>query len=130
MDYKILLLIAMIFFHIIDDYYLQGFLARAKQKSWWEQNYPDKLYKYDYIMALVEHAFSWAVMINIPAIIYVLICGITFPTLLFIDLFIANIIAHAYVDNVKANLLKINLSIDQLIHIFQIILTWLLYVFF
>lgn len=130
MDYKILLLIAMIFFHIIDDYYLQGFLARAKQKSWWEKNYPDKLYKYDYIMALVEHAFSWAVMINIPAIIYVLICGITFPTLLFIDLFIANIIAHAYVDNMKANLLKINLSIDQLIHIFQIILTWLLYVFF
>lgn len=130
MDYKILLLIAMIFFHIIDDYYLQGFLARAKQKSWWEKNYPDKLYKYDYIMALVEHAFSWTVMINIPAIVYVLICGITFPTLLFIDLFIANIIAHAYVDNVKANLLKINLSIDQLIHIFQIILTWLLYVFF
>ena len=130
MDYKILLLIAMLFFHIIDDYYLQGFLASAKQKVWWEKNYPDKLYKYDYIMALIEHAFSWTVMINIPAITYVLILGINFPTLLFIDLFIANIIAHAYVDNMKANLLKINLIGDQLIHIFQITLTWLVYIFF
>ena len=31
--YKILLLLAMIFLHIVDDYYLQGWLASAKQKS-------------------------------------------------------------------------------------------------
>jgi hypothetical protein len=27
-------LMAMLFLHIVDDYYLQGFLASAKQKSW------------------------------------------------------------------------------------------------
>lgn len=42
----------MIFSHIIDDYYLQGWMASAKQKSWWEQNAPDKLYKYDYLVVL------------------------------------------------------------------------------
>ena len=50
--YKILLLLTMIFLHIVDDYYLQGWLASAKQKSYWEQNAPDELYKHDYIMAL------------------------------------------------------------------------------
>ena len=44
---KIFILLLMIFLHIVDDYYLQGWLASAKQKSYWEQNAPDKLYKYD-----------------------------------------------------------------------------------
>ena len=39
----------MIFCHIVDDYYLQGKLASMKQKSWWEKNAPDRLYKYDYL---------------------------------------------------------------------------------
>ena len=55
----VILLLSMIFCHIVDDYYLQGFLASAKQKSWWEKNLPNKLYKNDYIIALFEHAFSW-----------------------------------------------------------------------
>ena len=33
--------VCMIFCHIIDDYYLQGWLASAKQKIWWEKNAPD-----------------------------------------------------------------------------------------
>ena len=49
---KIALLIFMIFAHIIDDYYLQGWLVSAKTKNWWEKNAPDKLYSKDYIMAL------------------------------------------------------------------------------
>lgn len=35
--YKIVILFTMIFCHIVDDYYLQGWLASAKQKSWWEK---------------------------------------------------------------------------------------------
>lgn len=35
-----------IFFHIVDDYYLQGWLASAKQKSYWKENAPDKLYEF------------------------------------------------------------------------------------
>ena len=30
------ILILMLFAHIVDDYYLQGWLASAKQKKWWE----------------------------------------------------------------------------------------------
>lgn len=123
----ILLLIGMLFFHIVDDYYLQGFLATAKQKSWWEKNYPDEMYKYDYIMALIEHAFSWTVMIHIPAVFYVIICGIEVPSSIIV-LFIANLFIHAYTDNKKANLLEINLIQDQVIHIGQIVLTWFVYI--
>jgi hypothetical protein len=124
----ILLLIGMLFLHIVDDYYLQGFLASAKQKSWWEKNCPNPLYKKDYIMALVEHAFSWTVMIHIPIIIYSVIFSIEISLVIFIILFIANWLVHALVDNAKANLLKINLIQDQLLHIIQIVGTWLIYI--
>ena len=67
---KTILLLTMLFCHIVDDYYLQGWLASAKQKSWWEKNAPDKLYKNDYIMALCEHAFSWTFMIMLIPTIY------------------------------------------------------------
>ena len=127
MDYKVLLLIGMLFFHIVDDYYLQGFLAQAKQKSWWEKNYPQPLYKYDYIMALIEHAFSWTVMIHIPIVVYVFVCGIEVPNLMFIGWFVYNLISHAFTDNQKANLLEINLIQDQLWHIVQIVWTWWIY---
>ena len=127
MDYKVLLLIGMLFFHIVDDYYLQGFLASAKQKSWWENNYPNKLYQHDYIMALIEHAFSWTVMIHIPIIVYVSVCGLEVHSSFFIFWFFWNLLTHAYVDHIKANLLAINLIQDQAIHIIQIIFTWLLY---
>ena len=56
----------MIFCHIVDDYYLQGWLASAKQKKYWEENAPDKMYKHDYIWALIMHSFSWAFMVMLP----------------------------------------------------------------
>lgn len=52
------ILIFMIFCHIIDDYFLQGILASMKQKVWWKENYPDKIYSKDYLMALFMHSFS------------------------------------------------------------------------
>ena len=113
------LLVAMMFCHIVDDYYLQGWLASAKQKSWWEKNTPDKLYKHDYIAALICHAFSWSVMITLPLIIYMKgnlgWFWFSLPV---------NWTIHALVDNWKANLKKINLITDQSIHLGQILLTW------
>ena len=117
---KLFLLFLMLFMHIVDDYYLQGWLASAKQKSWWEQNAPNKLYKYDYLIALFMHSFSWSFMIMLPYHIYILLFGGTFYPILFIG----NLIIHMYVDNMKANLKKINLIQDQLIHMIQIIITW------
>ena len=119
---KYILLLAMIFCHIVDDYYLQGFLASAKQKSWWEKNSPDKLYENDYIMALCEHAFSWTFMIMIIPTIYTYYHSLSYIAIL--NMFSLNWTIHCIVDNLKANKKKINLIQDQLIHIGQIILTW------
>ena len=69
MNYKFLILLLMVFCHIIDDYYLQGWLADGKQKSWWKAlpNYSDK-YKYDYIMVLLTHSFVWTFCIMLPVL--------------------------------------------------------------
>lgn len=120
---KILLLLVMIFLHIVDDYYLQGWLASAKQKSYWEQNAPDKLYKHDYIMALFMHSFSWAFMIMIIPAVYTLIVAANIP--LIVALFVGNLCMHMITDDKKANRKEINLIQDQLIHLAQIVFTWI-----
>lgn len=127
---KILLLLAMIFLHIVDDYYLQGWLASAKQKSYWEQNAPDKLYKRDYIMALFMHSFSWAFMIMLIPTIYALTVAtsINVATIMIVIFFVFNLCLHMYTDNQKANKKKINLIQDQLIHLTQIAGTWVFFV--
>ena len=111
----------MIFMHSVDDYYLQGWLASAKQKSWWEKNAPSPLYANDYKMALVCHGFSWAFMTMIPlAISNYNLCWCVFV--------VANMIIHCFIDNLKANKLKINLVTDQLLHIAQLTISYILYI--
>lgn len=121
---NIFLLLFMIFCHIVDDYYLQGWLASAKQKKWWEDNAPQNLYKYDYLWALLMHSFSWSFMIMLP-IFFSSNFTVTGTMLSF---FLWNVFIHAFIDNLKANEFKINLWHDQLIHMCQIVVTWLLYV--
>ena len=121
----IIVLIGMFFAHLVDDYYLQGWLASAKQKKWWEKNAPNPLYKFDYLMALFCHAMSWSIMTFSPIIIYSL-CNSIDLNWFYLALPI-NLIIHAFVDNLKANKLKINLIIDQSIHFIQILTTWLIF---
>ena len=110
----------MIFCHILDDFCLQAYwLSSGKQKFWWEEHAPNKLYKYDYIWALLMHSFSWAFMIMLPiALVYEFNVS-----KFFVYIFILNIIVHAITDNEKANKFTINLWVDQLIHLSQITLT-------
>ena len=109
----------MIFMHVIGDYNLQGWLASAKQKEWWEKNSPQKLYRNDYIWALIMHAFSWTFMIMLPiAVDYYFYIDNTF-----IVIFCVNWVIHAIVDDLKANAKVINLWVDQIIHLAQIIIT-------
>lgn len=119
-----MLLLSMLFCHIVDDYYLQGWLASAKQKKYWEglPNYSDK-YKFDYIVALFMHSMSWAFMIMLPIAIYNRFEVGT----LFFGMYIFNTLFHAFVDNAKANWLIINLVQDQLLHIAQIVFTWMMF---
>lgn len=113
-------LLLMVFCHIVDDYYLQGWLASAKQKEWWKENAPDALYQHDWLWALIMHAFSWTFMIMLPiAYFYDFYIG-----WLFIVVFGINVFCHAYTDNLKANARNINLWLDQIIHLFQIVLTF------
>lgn len=121
----ILILLCMFFMHIVDDYYLQGILASMKQKSWWEKNAPDLLYKNDYKMALAEHAFSWTFMMMLPIVIYTAIIGTMLPIWFIVVFFVLNVTIHALVDNAKANEKTINLIQDQSVHFIQIICTWL-----
>ena len=116
---NLFIILAMIFCHIVDDYYLQGWLASAKQKKWWEENAPQKLYNHDYIMALIMHSMSWSFMIMLPI---AFMKGFNINNL-FLIVFVENTIIHAVVDDLKANRLKINLWQDQIIHICQIIIT-------
>lgn len=111
----------MLFFHIIDDFYIQAaWLSSGKQKSWWQKNAPDELYKYDYIWALIMHSFSWAFMIMMP-VAYFKEFAIDS---VFVVIFIVNVALHACCDNLKANNKKINLWHDQLFHLAQILATF------
>lgn len=124
---KIIILLTMIFLHICDDYYLQGILANLKQRSWWRENAPNKMYRHDYIISLFEHAFSWTFMIMLP---------ITLKTLIhkndlivgYCIVFVCNILFHAFIDHLKANKHILNLTQDQLFHLVQIVFTWFIFV--
>ena len=111
----------MILLHIIDDFVLQPIsLSNLKQKKWWEkqEGYSDK-YKDDYKVALAIHSISWSIMIHIPLVIM-------FPSLGQLALlisFIVNAVIHYYIDDLKANKLKINLFEDQMVHFWQICTT-------
>lgn len=121
---NVFILICMLFMHIVDDYYLQGILASMKQKVWWkkQESYKD-LYKYDYIVALIMHSFSWAFMIMLP-IAFVMSFTINIG---FVIALLINTVIHCIVDNLKANKMKINLVADQSIHVTQIIVTFIVF---
>lgn len=127
----LILIPIMIFCHVVDDYYLQGWLASAKQKKWWEENAPDSLYKNDYKVALLVHSFSWAFSINLPVLVYALLTQVLSSIIIpYFILLGVNVIIHCVVDNLKANKLKINLLTDQIIHLIQILISWVIYMIF
>lgn len=112
----------MILLHIIDDFVLQPIcLSKLKQKSFWESYVKDdEKYKFDYKVALVIHALSWAIMIHLP----LMVIGVGEYSILFSV--IINTIIHAWIDDEKANKLNINLFEDQIMHLGQIVGTWAL----
>lgn len=124
MNQLILILVSMIFCHILDDYCLQSScLVNLKQKSWWEKNAPDPKYSKDYLVGLLMHSISWAFMIMLPILI-VLKGELNW---LWIMLPV-NTAIHFLVDDLKANKKRINLIQDQLIHLGQVLVTWILFI--
>ena len=118
------LVLSMIFCHIVDDYYLQGWLASAKQKKYWQDNATYKMYRYDYIWALLMHSFSWSFMVMLP-IAFLLSFDVN---VLFGSVYAFNVAIHAFTDDLKANKKKINLWVDQIIHLTQIVITAIIFI--
>lgn len=117
---KVFILFAMVFCHLFADYNLQGILASMKQKSWWQENAPDEFYKNDYIIALIEHAFMWTFVTMLP----IFWCDNWHLIAISAFCLIANTAIHSWIDNEKANKHSINLVTDQLLHLLQIVVTW------
>lgn len=122
----------MIFMHIVDDFYLQGVLAKLKQKSYWTNadNYPAILqpkirmgknrYSADWVPALLMHCISWSFMIHLP---FVLLIGS--PAVIFVGIsFVINAIIHFVVDHLKCNKYVLTLCADQTIHMLQLAVTF------
>lgn len=122
----ITLLIFMVFAHIVDDFGLQGCLAHMKQKSWWEKNAPDPLYKHDYVISLIIHGMSWAIMITVPILVFALLNRIELGW--FYITIPLNAVLHACIDHLKANLRTINLITDQTLHAMQILATLICFI--
>ncbi len=126
MKIKFLILLAMIYMHIIDDFTLQqSWLANGKQITWWKRIVPtadfDK-YKNDYKVALLTHSTSWAISIMASPILFTLNKS---NLVLIISCLIFNIFLHYLIDDLKANKKVFNLVTDQIFHLIQIFVTWL-----
>ena len=116
----------MLLCHIIDDFVLQGTcLVNLKQKEWWEKNcfkweWQKELYKNDYLAGLAMHSLEWSIMIHLP-----IIFGFVVNDWVLAISILLNAGIHFVIDDLKANRFKINLITDQLIHIAQVILTFI-----
>lgn len=111
--------------HFISDFNLQigAKLHEMKQKSWWEKqldkdsSLDPRLYRYDWICALLIHSFVWSAITFAP-ILSTVESGIGIAYCL-----IPNIAIHAMVDHAKANGHAMSLIEDQVCHLMQIGIT-------
>ena len=125
--WSIKVLLLMFLFDIIDDFVLQPIcLSKLKQKRYWieeckKYNLNISKYDTDYITALLIHGLSWSIMIHVPLMF---LGGIRDDFFLLLSV-LFNAVIHAIIDDLKANKLKINLDVDQCLHGFQIVITWI-----
>ncbi len=111
------LIILMFLCHVLDDFVFQLVcLSKLKQKSEWPKS---RLYRNDYLVALLIHAFSWSGWILVPWMIFRDVEGVVLGII-----FVINGLIHAFVDHLKCNTYSLNLVWDQSIHILQILITW------
>lgn len=101
--------------HFVADYTLQGWLADAKRKAWWEKCFdwdvPDK-YGRDYICALFCHALYWSLIVCLP------LAALDAPA--YFAMSLVQGVIHAIIDDLKANKSALNLCQDQALHLVQV----------
>lgn len=117
----IFLLISMLWCHMVGDWILQpDIMKNGKCKSWWEKNYPDKLYKNDYMSILFTHSLLWSITTHIPIIVMYLLNGVDLDNAL-IGVIMIQMFIHLVIDDTKANEFLISLGTDQTLHILQVV---------
>ena len=117
----IMTLYSMVFFHIIADFNSQGVLCDLKQKEWWRENAPQRVYRNDWKVALLIHSLMWTIMIMIP-ICWAYVDDVS-PIMYTLSLII-NTAVHMKIDHLKCNAHKINLMQDQVAHAVQLLITF------
>lgn len=117
---KFNILLAMIFCHFLFDFYIQSKSnALIKKKDWWENRHKNPgRRKYNYIFGLMIHSYVWTFSILLPS--YYITGDINY------FLLFGNTIIHAVVDNGKSNRKTISSVADQIIHLGQILVTWII----
>ena len=132
---SIFILAIMFFLHVFADYHLQGILATLKQRDKWPQTLPENtfIWKNDYKAALAAHAFEWSFVVTLPCLasIFHVCSDFSWPNIrigtVYIAWLVLNAILHYIIDDLKANDKSINLITDQLAHVVQVFITWLLW---
>lgn len=122
--------ILMLFLHVVADFNLQGILASMKQREWWVKQVPknrnldNTIYKNDYKISLLIHAFEWSFVVMLP-LFHASLENLFEPQVFvpYFGLLIYNTVIHYYIDDLKANRKTIPLVVDQLGHMAQILLT-------
>ena len=115
--------------HVFADFTLQGLFGNLKSKFWWmdacnnlkgivSKKVVYSKCKRDFMAGLLIHSAYWALITFFP-IWYFCESDVKMLAVL-----VPNVAIHYFVDDLKANKLKINLIEDQLIHLGQIIVTF------
>ena len=133
-DYRIVFYLCLLL-HFIADFSLQGILGKLKQKGFWSNHanfndepvecrakWCDGFYHHDWVPCLFAHSMMWSVFTFLP-LLFLQNCEGQFWRRAFELTVLANALVHAVVDDLKCNRYKINLAVDQLIHLLQIFLT-------
>lgn len=122
----IFLILSMIFLHVIADYKIQdNFISTYKQKKNWEEYIKkDKQYRYDYIVVLLVHSFSWSIITFLPLLLELK------SMIVFSIIILINTIFHSIVDDLKTNKFTLNLIEDQFCYLGQIVITLYFSLFF
>ena len=132
-DYRIVFYLCLLF-HFIADFSLQGILGEMKQKNFWKSysrfmgceeirnQWCAGFYEYDWIPCLLAHSWMWSIFAFLP-LLFLQNCEGQFWRRAFELTVLLNALVHAIVDDLKCNRYKIDLTVDQFIHLLQIFLT-------
>lgn len=128
------MLALMFLLHFFADFNLQigSGMDKFKQRKWWSDQLPNntverdrylifKKYRYDYLCGLVCHGLYWSLIVCLP----ILLAGGFWYALNSL----AHGAIHVFVDDAKANRMKLNLWQDQAIHALQVLLVWFVWMF-